>query len=164
MRTVILLRTYALVGHAWSSSPDYVLTINFSRADAALIRTGETRPLFTARVALPAHTPILPAHAEVVAITRNPWWYPTTKTQREGHVPPAVPPGSRINAMGKCKLTLRFISGRMNPLVRIHGTNHPDSIGKRVSRGCIRMHNDDVLALADIIDGAHTHVRFIKGP
>ncbi|PYI52093.1 L,D-transpeptidase [Paenibacillus flagellatus] len=30
----------------------------------------------------------------------------------------------------------------------IHGTNDPSSIGKRVSKGCIRMHNRDVLELS----------------
>ncbi|MGV2940991.1 L,D-transpeptidase family protein [Mesobacillus sp. LC4] len=30
----------------------------------------------------------------------------------------------------------------------IHGTNNPASIGKAVSKGCIRMHNKDVLELA----------------
>ncbi len=30
----------------------------------------------------------------------------------------------------------------------IHGTNNPASIGKSVSKGCIRMHNQDVLELA----------------
>lgn len=30
----------------------------------------------------------------------------------------------------------------------IHGTNDPSSIGKYVSQGCIRMHNQDVLELA----------------
>ncbi|MDP9727713.1 L,D-transpeptidase [Alicyclobacillus tolerans] len=30
----------------------------------------------------------------------------------------------------------------------IHGTNRPSSIGKAVSKGCIRMYNQDVLELA----------------
>ncbi|HEU4963513.1 MAG TPA: L,D-transpeptidase [Bacilli bacterium] len=30
----------------------------------------------------------------------------------------------------------------------IHGTNRPSSIGKYVSHGCIRMHNQDVIDLA----------------
>lgn len=30
----------------------------------------------------------------------------------------------------------------------IHGTNNPSSIGKEVSKGCIRMHNHDVLELS----------------
>jgi L,D-transpeptidase ErfK/SrfK len=33
----------------------------------------------------------------------------------------------------------------------IHGTNDPSSIGKAVSHGCVRMHNRDVLQLADIV-------------
>ncbi|WP_205093104.1 L,D-transpeptidase family protein [Thalassobacillus pellis] len=33
----------------------------------------------------------------------------------------------------------------------IHGTNDPSSIGKSVSRGCIRMHNKDVEELARTI-------------
>jgi len=30
---------------------------------------------------------------------------------------------------------------------RIHGTNKPDTIGKRVSSGCVRLTNEDVVAL-----------------
>lgn len=30
----------------------------------------------------------------------------------------------------------------------VHGTNNPSSIGKQVSKGCVRMHNQDVLDLA----------------
>ncbi|MBM7603580.1 lipoprotein-anchoring transpeptidase ErfK/SrfK [Metabacillus crassostreae] len=33
----------------------------------------------------------------------------------------------------------------------IHGTNNPNSIGKAVSLGCIRMHNKDVLELSSIV-------------
>lgn len=33
----------------------------------------------------------------------------------------------------------------------IHGTNDPSSIGKAVSKGCIRMHNKDVEELAAIV-------------
>ncbi|SEH91565.1 LysM domain-containing protein [Halobacillus karajensis] len=33
----------------------------------------------------------------------------------------------------------------------IHGTNAPDSIGKAVSKGCIRMYNKDVEELSQII-------------
>ncbi|UWG97753.1 L,D-transpeptidase [Dehalobacter sp. DCM] len=37
------------------------------------------------------------------------------------------------------------------PKYGIHGTNNPQSIGKQVSKGCIRMHNKDVLDLARMI-------------
>jgi L,D-transpeptidase ErfK/SrfK len=33
----------------------------------------------------------------------------------------------------------------------IHGTNNPSSIGKAVSKGCVRMYNKDVLELASIV-------------
>lgn len=33
----------------------------------------------------------------------------------------------------------------------IHGTNNPASIGKAVSKGCIRMYNEDVLELASLV-------------
>jgi lipoprotein-anchoring transpeptidase ErfK/SrfK len=32
-------------------------------------------------------------------------------------------------------------------LYRIHGTNEPETIGRDVSSGCIRMMNDDVIDL-----------------
>jgi lipoprotein-anchoring transpeptidase ErfK/SrfK len=38
------------------------------------------------------------------------------------------------------------------PQVAIHGTNQPALIGQSVSNGCIRMSNEDVLALADLVD------------
>lgn len=34
----------------------------------------------------------------------------------------------------------------------IHGTNNPNSIGKKASKGCVRMHNNDVEALANVLD------------
>ena len=41
--------------------------------------------------------------------------------------------------------------GLSKPHYGIHGTNNPSSIGKEVSHGCIRMHNDDVLELSSIV-------------
>ncbi|MCF8564207.1 L,D-transpeptidase [Alicyclobacillus tolerans] len=42
----------------------------------------------------------------------------------------------------------------------IHGTNNPSSIGKMVSKGCIRMHNRDVVELASLISlGTHVTIR-----
>ena len=38
--------------------------------------------------------------------------------------------------------------GLSNPHYGIHGTNHPSSIGKNLSHGCIRMFNQDVLELS----------------
>jgi hypothetical protein len=39
-----------------------------------------------------------------------------------------------------------------NTLYRIHGTNAPDTIGKRVSSGCIRLTNEDVADLYERVN------------
>ncbi|OBZ09501.1 L,D-transpeptidase [Bacillus sp. FJAT-26390] len=44
-----------------------------------------------------------------------------------------------------------FWMGLSKPHYGIHGTNDPSSIGHIVSHGCIRMYNDDVLALSRIV-------------
>ncbi len=42
----------------------------------------------------------------------------------------------------------------------IHGTNNPTTIGKRVSHGCIRMYNQDVILLAKLVPlGTHVTIR-----
>jgi len=42
----------------------------------------------------------------------------------------------------------------------IHGTNNPSSIGKAVSKGCIRMHNKDVIELAGLVpNGTEVFIR-----
>lgn len=44
-----------------------------------------------------------------------------------------------------------FWMGLSKPSYGIHGTNDPSSIGRAVSHGCIRMYNEDVLALQAIV-------------
>lgn len=41
--------------------------------------------------------------------------------------------------------------GLSRPHYGIHGTNDPSSIGRQVSHGCIRMYNDDVMALSHLV-------------
>lgn len=45
----------------------------------------------------------------------------------------------------------------------IHGTNHPELIGQAVSNGCVRMHNEHVEELYDLVD-VGTPVIVIGGP
>lgn len=35
--------------------------------------------------------------------------------------------------------------------IGIHGTNEPESIGTRASMGCVRLHNDEVLKLKELV-------------
>lgn len=59
--------------------------------------------------------------------------------------PPIIPGGSPNNPMGEAALTMR--GGEY----AIHGTNNPASIGGFVSSGCIRMFNQDIRALYQMV-------------
>jgi lipoprotein-anchoring transpeptidase ErfK/SrfK len=58
-------------------------------------------------------------------------------------LPDVIPAGAPNNPMGAAALVLSV--GQY----AIHGTNRPNSIGGRVSYGCIRMYNSDILDLFD---------------
>lgn len=74
-----------------------------------------------------------------------PSWYPTDEMrQRRGALPKRIAPGPH-NPLGARALYL-YQNGR-DTLYRIHGTSEPESIGTRVSAGCIRMLNEDVIDL-----------------
>lgn len=59
-------------------------------------------------------------------------------------------PGGPENPLGARALYL-FADGK-DTLYRIHGTNEPDTIGKSVSSGCIRMLNEDVANLFEEVE------------
>lgn len=59
-----------------------------------------------------------------------------------------IKPGDQRNAMGSFKMLLTHSQPGKGQIYRIHGTNMPDSIGKRVSSGCIRMDNVEGYVLA----------------
>ncbi|MEO1694804.1 MAG: L,D-transpeptidase [Pseudomonadota bacterium] len=70
---------------------------------------------------------------------KNPTWTPTARMRRENpKLPRVVAGGDPLNPMGSRAIYLG------NTLYRIHGTDAPWTIGKNVSRGCIRMHNAHV--------------------
>ncbi|MCX7320686.1 MAG: L,D-transpeptidase, partial [Hyphomicrobiales bacterium] len=55
---------------------------------------------------------------------------------------------------------LYLFKGGKDTLFRIHGTTEPDSIGKAVSSGCIRMVNQDIIDLySRIPNGSRVVVR-----
>ena len=66
----------------------------------------------------------------------NPTWTPTARMRRENPKLPAFMPGGHPrNPLGTRALYLG------STLYRIHGTDAPWTIGKAVSKGCIRMYN-----------------------
>jgi lipoprotein-anchoring transpeptidase ErfK/SrfK len=72
------------------------------------------------------------------------WRPPAVMIERErakGRILPAHMPGGPANPLGARALYLG------STLYRIHGTNQPETIGRAVSSGCIRMRNEDVIDL-----------------
>lgn len=72
----------------------------------------------------------------------NPTWTPTAEMRRENPKLPAFMPGGHPqNPLGVRAMYLG------SSMYRIHGTDAPWTIGTAVSKGCIRMYNEDVLDL-----------------
>jgi lipoprotein-anchoring transpeptidase ErfK/SrfK len=72
----------------------------------------------------------------------NPSWTPTPEMRRENpRLPMWVPGGHPMNPLGVRALYLG------SSMYRIHGTDAPWTIGSAVSKGCIRMYNQDVIDL-----------------
>jgi lipoprotein-anchoring transpeptidase ErfK/SrfK len=83
------------------------------------------------------------------------WNPPAEMIQRQPYLPrfmaggPTNPLGARAMYLG-------------NTIYRIHGTNAPSTIGTRVSSGCIRLVNEDVIDLASRVN-VGTKVVVING-
>jgi lipoprotein-anchoring transpeptidase ErfK/SrfK len=58
-------------------------------------------------------------------------------------------PGGPDNPLGARALYL-FANGA-DTLYRIHGTNDPRSVGRAVSSGCIRLLNEDIAELYELV-------------
>ena len=72
----------------------------------------------------------------------KPDWTPTPEMIRENpRLPSWVPGGHPMNPLG---VRAMYLGGST---YRIHGTDAPWTIGQAVSKGCIRMFNEDVLDL-----------------
>jgi lipoprotein-anchoring transpeptidase ErfK/SrfK len=94
-------------------------------------------------------------------------WSGVEAVSRMAEWPDWHPPAEMI---GRQPYLPRFMAGgESNPLgaralylgssaYRIHGTNAPSTIGKRVSSGCIRLHNDDVI---DLYKRVHTGTKVV---
>ncbi|HEU4643108.1 MAG TPA: L,D-transpeptidase [Gemmatimonadaceae bacterium] len=77
----------------------------------------------------------------VTDVVWHPWWIPPDREWARKEHP--TPPGPE-NPMGKVKL-------RFGSMYYLHGTPEPRSIGHAASHGCVRMANEDAVALARIV-------------
>lgn len=90
------------------------------------------------------------ANTRIVAKIPNPAWYPPQSIrdehlENEGEPLPRVVPPGPDNPLGPYKLPLGV------PGYLIHGSNRKFGIGMRVSHGCFRMLNNNVLEFASMV-------------
>jgi L,D-transpeptidase ErfK/SrfK len=108
-------------------------------------RTVVTFPVGLGRLDFP--TPLV--NTRVKSVVPNPSWAPGPTARREhaarGDPLPAVVPPGPDNPMGSMAIALEI------PSYFIHGTNQPIAVGQTASLGCVRMYNEDVETLADMV-------------
>jgi L,D-transpeptidase ErfK/SrfK len=82
------------------------------------------------------------AHTKVVRKAEHPVWIPPEDIRafnlEQGIVLPKVMPSGPDNPLGPMAIYLQI------PTYLIHSTIYPDSVGRRASFGCIRMHETDI--------------------
>lgn len=132
-----------------AASPEREIVINVPAFRLTLFEDGEPLRSYPVGVGVNLKPSRLGA-TKIINEVHNPTYYPPDWWKR-GLTP--IPPGPE-NPVGTRWLGLGF-SG-----YGIHGTNSPESIGKAVSSGCIRMHNEDVEELARLV-GVGTPVRLV---
>lgn len=97
----------------------------------------------------------------VIAKKKDPTWRPTARVRREsaanGYPLPKVFPPGPDNPLGKYMLRLAWAT------YLIHGTNQVQSIGGRVSAGCIRLLPDGIRELYHKVP-VGTQVRVVNQP
>ena len=122
---------------AAQAPPLVELVVNVPAGRLAVVRHGEVVTTYPVSVGTPKH-PTLTGRYEVSKAVWNPWWHPPKSFWARNEKP--TPPGPK-NPMGRVKLYYE-------PLFFIHGTAETAKLGAPASHGCVRMSNDDVIALA----------------
>lgn len=86
----------------------------------------------------------------------NPTYYPPESATDKRIIPADDP----ANPLGTHWIGLQGIDGQAEGRkgYGIHGTIEPESIGKAVSMGCVRMHNEDVAFVYDCLAPGHSTV------
>lgn len=169
---IYLLIIMALLFMPAPASPEedtkYLIKVSFSKIRLFLFdKDGNEIAVFP--VALPRISPKkFPVEGGVNNIVEKPSWWPSEGTRQEylrkykKELARFIKYGDPDNAMGEVKIIIVFQTKGVSPIIRIHGTNKEEFIGQRVSRGCIRMRNEDGLYLAGVIKGRPTKVLFVE--
>jgi lipoprotein-anchoring transpeptidase ErfK/SrfK len=157
MRTVLAVAVFFCLGIVGQARADTSIEVRFGEKipHLYLLQDGEVKATYPVAIARSSVKLNIPVVGEATRVFIHAPWYPTQRSreayaaQHRGEALPAmVPYGDPRNAMGIGKIMLAFPPGWTTKPLRIHGTTEPNSIGKRVSSGCVRLHNADFVDLA----------------
>jgi hypothetical protein len=143
-RTACLLCLLLPALLAGAGDPGVVLELDRERfaLQARDLRDGEPGPTLKVALGSPAHpTPV--GAFPIFQVVRNPGWKPGDTARRHGALP--IPPSSQ-GPLGVAKI--QFAGEGM----ALHGGAEPLLLGKPVSLGCIRLLDEDLLALLGWLD------------
>lgn len=140
---------------AAETTPARQIVISLAERRLHLLEDGRPPRSFPVAIGRPG-VAIPLGDSRVLRKRRNPTWHPTANQRRERpSLPAAVPPGPS-NPLGKFALDLGWTA------IAIHGTNEPDSVGRRASGGCFRMLPTDIATLFEAVP-VGTPVRVVSG-
>jgi len=129
---------------ATAGDPDMRLEVDLKSRQLRVLRGGQqvaTHPVAVGSTKWPTET----GEWTIKQVVWNPEWTPPDESWADEREPKK--PGDPDNPLGRVQLVY-------DPPRTIHGTNKPESIGKAVSHGSIRMRNEELAALAKEIMAA----------
>jgi murein L,D-transpeptidase YcbB/YkuD len=119
-----------------------MLRVDISERHVTAELNGEVHATYGVAVGTAKH-PTPRGRFAIRRIIWNPSWVPPDSEWARDEKPAA--PGDPNNPMGRVKMYFR------EPAYYLHGTNAVSSIGRAASHGCIRMRNEDIIALAKLV-------------
>ncbi|HYN38722.1 MAG TPA: L,D-transpeptidase family protein, partial [Rhodospirillales bacterium] len=126
--------------HLLPDAPHQGLVLNLPEQRLYHFQNGKLARSYPIGIGRDGHaTPI--GSTSVVRKAVDPVWRPTPSARADDPELPAMVPAGPDNPLGSRALYLGWTS------YLIHGTNKEYGIGRRASRGCIRMYDNDVRAL-----------------
>lgn len=118
------------------------LKVDVSERRLYVVEDGEVIESYPVAVGKPGHATPRGSYA-VRRIIWNPRWVPPEAEWAKNKT--AKPPGHPENPMGRVKIFFR------DPDYYLHGTNATETLGSAASHGCVRMRNEDIIAVAQLL-------------
>ncbi len=137
-----------------SAAFDQVLVLHQSRRVTELWRGGEVVRSWPVAVGT-GGSPTPTGQFTIGAKRFEPTWVNPAPDRWGEDMPERIGPGPE-NPLGARALNWNRLGGG-DTLIRFHGTPNEDSIGEAASNGCVRMFNDDVIDMYDLV-GSGTRV------